>query len=251
MAQRATGKICSLQPPPLRSNMQRLATFLGVALVLNAAANAGTITGTVRAQPKEGTEDTAGGGKYDSRKFKFAERIDYSGISEFVVYLEGAAGTNAAPPEKPAQVVTNRRISQKGAVFSPHILPVMVGTTVEWPNYDEIFHNVFSISETKPFDLGLYKHPEMKRITLDKPGRVDAFCSIHKTMNCVILVLENPYFAATDERGRYSIPNVPPGAYKLRAWHERLPGQFREITVPETGEAKADFTLGITNLPKY
>jgi plastocyanin len=231
--------------------MQRFVASLVAALAVIASAKAGTITGTVRAHPKEGMEDTAGAGKYDSRKFKFAERIDYAEINEFVVYLEGSPGTNAAPPDKPAQVVTNRRISQKGAVFSPHILPVMAGTTVEWPNHDEIFHNVFSISEPKPFDLGLYKHPELKRVTFDKPGRVDAFCSIHKAMNCVILVLENPYFAATDQRGRYSIPNVPPGTYKLRAWHERLPSQSSEITVPETGEVRMDFTLGITNLPKY
>ena len=67
---------------------------------------------------------------------------------------------------KPAQVVT-RRIAQKGAMFSPHILPVLVGTTVEWPNYDDILHNVFSFSETKPFDLGLYKSPELKQIAFD------------------------------------------------------------------------------------
>jgi len=230
--------------------MQRLIASL-ITLAVVASTKAGTIAGTVHAQPKEGVEDAAGGGKYDSRKFKFAERIDYGEMKEFVVYLEGATSTNAAPPEKPVQVLTSRSISQKGAMFSPHILPVMAGTTVEWPNHDEILHNVFSISETKPFDLSLYKSPEMKRVTFDKPGRVDAFCSIHKAMNCVILVLENPYFAATDERGRYVIPNVPPGTYKLKAWHERLPGQSREITVPETGEVRADFTLGITNLPKY
>jgi plastocyanin len=214
-------------------------------------AQAGTITGMVRAQGKEMPNDAGGAGKYDSRKFKFAERIDYSEMNEFVVYLEGTIGTNSSSSEKTAQIVTDRRISQKGAMFSPHILPVTVGTTVEWPNHDEILHNVFSISDAKPFDLGLYKHPEVKRVTFDKPGRVDAFCSIHKAMNCVILVLENPYFDATDERGRYSITNVPPGSYKLKAWHERLPSQSRDITVPETGEVRADFTLGITNLPKY
>jgi plastocyanin len=215
------------------------------------SSNAGTITGTVRAQGKEGAGDAAAGGKYDSRKFKFAERIEYDQMRDFVVYLEGRPGTDVPATNKVAQVVTDRKITQKGAAFAPHVLPIMVGTTVEWPNYDDILHNVFSISDTKPFDLGLYRHPEVKRITFDKPGRVDAFCSIHKTMNCVILVLENPYFAATDERGRYSIPNVPAGTYKLKGWHERLPSQTREIVVPENGEVRVDFTLGITNLPQY
>ena len=217
---------------------------------MTAAASAGTITGTVRASGKEGAGDAAGGGKYDSRKFKFAERIDYSELRDFVVFIDGPV-SNAPAPDKTIQVLTTRKINQKGAMFSPHVLPVMVGTTVEWPNHDEILHNVFSISETKPFDLGLYKHPEVKRITFDKPGRVDAFCSIHKAMNCVILVLENPHFGATDDSGRYSILNVPPGTYKLKAWHERLPNQIKEVTVPEAGEVRMDFTLGITNLPKY
>jgi hypothetical protein len=136
-------------------------------------------------------------------------------------------------------------------VFSPHVLPVVAGTTVEWPNQDDIYHNVFSISEAKQFDLGLYKHPEVKRVQFDRAGRVDAFCSIHKSMNCIILVLENPYFATSDAQGRYHIANVPPGTYKLKAWHERLPSLTKEVTVPENGEVRVDFILGILNLPKY
>jgi len=218
---------------------------------LQAAAQGGTIVGTVRAQPKEGAEPEGGGGKYDSRRYKFAERIDYSQVRDFVVYVVGPAGANLAARGNPVRVVATRKINQQGAAFSPHVLPVMVGTTVEWPNNDDIFHNVFSISEPKEFDLGLYKQPEIKRVTFDQPGRVDVFCSIHKTMSCVILVLENPYFAATDARGRYSISDLPAGSYKLKAWHERLPGKTCEVTVPAEGELKVDFTLGVTDLPKY
>lgn len=212
------------------------------------SATAGTITGTVGAQGKPGLDSEALCGKYDSRQFKFVEKVNYAEMHDFVVYIDGPTTTKAAPPEKPAQVVT-QRVFQKGAMFAPHLLPVLVGTTVEWPNNDDILHNVFSISETKPFDLGLYKSPLMKRVTFDTPGRVDVFCSIHTRMSCVILVLENPYFAATNEKGRYSITNVPAGVYKLKAWAERLPSRTREITVPETGEVRADFTLGITGLP--
>ncbi|MDB6109964.1 MAG: hypothetical protein JWR69_1714, partial [Pedosphaera sp.] len=74
---------------------------------------------------------------------------------------------------------------------------------------------------------------------------------IHSTMSCVVLVLENPFFAATDAKGGYAIANVPPGNYRLKAWHERLPSLVKEVTVPETGEVKVDFILGILNLPKY
>jgi plastocyanin len=230
--------------------MKTLIALWGAALFFSLVARAGNLAGTVRAQGKEGAPTDPGDRKYGSRKYKFAERLDYSELRDFVVFIDGPLGTNAAPA-RPLQVVTTRKINQKGAAFSPHVLPVMVGTTVEWPNEDDIFHNVFSISEAKQFDLDLYKHPVVKRVTFDKPGRVDAFCSIHKAMNCVILVLENPYFAATDDQGRYLIANVPPGTYKLKAWHERLPAMVKDITVPERGDVRLDFTLGILNLPKY
>jgi plastocyanin len=222
-------------------------------LVVVAPAEGGTIIGTIRAHGKEGTEASAStGGKYDSRQFKFVERVNYEEMHDFIVYIEGAVGPRPTPPEKPLQVITTRNpsVTQKGAMFTPHVLPVVVGTTVEWPNYDDILHNVFSFSEPKPFDLGLYKSPMIERVTFDKPGKVDVFCSIHSRMSCIILVLENPYFATANDKGNYTITNVPPGNYQLRAWHERMPSQVSEITVPETGEIKVDFKLGITNLPK-
>ena len=225
---------------------------IGLALMvlsITLRTEAGSITGVVRAEGKKGAEANAAGRNYESREFKFVERVNYAEMKDFVVYIEGAVGTNAEPPSKPAQVTT-KRVLQHGAMFTPHVLPIMVGTTVEWPNNDDILHNVFSFSEAKPFDLGLYKNPEVGRIVFDKPGRVDVFCSIHSRMNCIVLVLENPYFAATNDRGTYTIANVPAGTYKLKAWHERLPSRVQEVTVPETGEVKVDFTLGVMNLPK-
>jgi plastocyanin len=229
-------------------------TFLIVSIVAPLALGrmeAGTITGTVRAEGKRGAVQGDSDGKYESRKYKFAERVNYAEFHDFVVYIDGPVGGKPALSDKPLAVET-RRVAQKGAMFSPHVLPVVVGTTVEWPNNDEIYHNVFSMSDAKQFDLDLYKgNPPDKRVTFDKEGRVDVFCSIHANMHCIVLVLNNPYFAMADERCRYSITNVPPGTYKLKAWHERLPAQSQSITVPQTGEVKADFVLGIKNLPKY
>jgi plastocyanin len=231
-------------------SMKLLLLFLfAVAACINM--QAGTIVGVVRAKGKEEASHDVAAGKYDSRKFKFVERVNYSELRDFVVYIDEPATQAPLPPADPVQVVTTKKITQKGAVFSPHVLPVVTGTIVEWPNHDDIFHNVFSISDAKPFDLGLYKHPEVKRITFDKPGRIDVFCSIHSAMNCIILVLPTAHFATADERGRYAITNVPAGTYKLKAWHERLPCQVKEVTVPETGEVQIDFMLGIINLPKY
>jgi plastocyanin len=228
----------------------RLLLLLLCCLLLRQS-TAATITGTVRAQGKPGADAGAAGGKYDSRQFKFVERVNYAEMCDFIVFIDGPVSTNTLAHELPIRVVeTKREIKQKGAMFSPHVLPIMVGTVVEWPNNDDILHNVFSISEPRVFDLDLYKTPEIKRVTFDKPGRVDVFCSIHTRMNCIVMVLENPYFAVTNDKGAYNITGVPPGTYRLKSWHERLPAQVKEITVPEQGEVKADFLLGITNLPK-
>ena len=210
-------------------------------------AKPGVISGIVRAEGRNEVEQSGAGGKYDSRKYKFVERINYEELRDFVVFIEGRTRNELRVAEISQSVLT-----QKDAIFRPHVLPVYLGTTVKWPNQDDIFHNVFSMSEPKQFDLGLYKgSPAEKAIKFDKAGRVDVFCSIHSAMHCIILVLENPYFALADESGRYVIKNVPPGNYQLKAWHERLPPQTQDITVTEASTLKVDFTLGIRNLPKY
>jgi plastocyanin len=225
-----------------------------LAIILGATAGVaagGTITGKVSARGKEVESGGMSDGAYASHKYKFVEKMDYAAMHDFVVYVEGSFGTNNAPSTNSASVTTTR-VAQEGAMFSPHVLPVMVGSSVEWPNRDRIYHNVFSMSDAKQFDLGLYKgNPPEKRVTFDKPGRVDVFCSIHTSMNCIVLVLENPYFASTDAQGNYQITNVPPGKYKLKAWQERLPADEREITVPTNGEVRVDFVLGVKNLPQY
>ncbi len=140
---------------------------------------------------------------------------------------------------------------QKDAAFEPRVLPISVGSIVLWPNEDDIYHNVFSMSEPREFNLGLYSAKESPpAITFDKTGRVDVFCSIHTKMHCIVLVLPNPWFALSDARGRFMIRDVPAGTYKLRAWHERLPSATKEITVPAEGEVSVDFVLGLEALPK-
>jgi plastocyanin len=232
--------------------MRTLIPVLLATLVPMTLVGGGTIVGTVRAEAKPGTEQQAAGGKYDSFKYKFVERINYAELCDFIVYIDGPLATTPVASEKPVTVDTRREVKQRSAKFFPHVLPIVAGTTVEWPNNDDIFHNVFSASEAIQFDLGLYKdNPPEKRVTFDKAGRVDVFCSIHANMHCIVLVLQNSYFAAADKNGRYAITNVPPGTYKLKAWHERLPPLVKDVTVPENGEVKVDFTLGINNLPKY
>jgi plastocyanin len=228
--------------------------FLLIACCLRIVVSpAGTIHGIVKAEGKTEGQAGAAGGKYDSRKYKFVERIDYSQLKNFVVYIEGPL-TNG-PSDSISNLVARvdtKRGKQEKANFMPGVLPIVVGTTVEWPNNDDIFHNVFSMSDARPFDLELYKgNPPEKRVKFDRAGRVDVFCSIHANMHCVVLVLENPFFATADEAGHYVINNVPAGTYRLKAWHERLPALSQEVVVPPTGEVTVNFTLGVKNLPKY
>src|SRR5437879_11992620 len=118
-------------------------TFFNILIVAAATAampvSAGTISGTVRAEGKAGADADALCGKYDSREFKFIERINYAELRDFVVYIVGPVGA-VTPPEKPAQVKTER-IAHKGATLVPHVLPPVLGTTVEWPNTDDHQHN--------------------------------------------------------------------------------------------------------------
>ena len=224
--------------------MARIKQLLAAALTVLTGSGlfAGDITGTVHAEPKPGAESADGAsGDYGSKKYKFVERVDYSQMRDFVVYIDGSIGTNMASATNVTSVMTSR-VAQKSAIFTPHILPVLAGTTVEWPNNDDIYHNVFSDSDAARFDLGLYK-TQTPHVTFNKPGKVDVYCSIHANMHCIVLVMENPYFTMTDADGKYTITNVPPGTYKLKAWHERLPSEEQEIVVPTNATVKADFVL--------
>jgi len=232
--------------------MRLLFIIFVILLAWRGATVAGTIRGAVRAEGRPELQNESSGGKYDSRKYKFVERVNYDELRNFVVHIDGPMTNSVGSTNPIARVDTTKRVNQERANFMPHVLPVVVGTTVEWPNNDDIYHNVFSMSDAKQFDLGLYRgNPKEKQVTFDKTGRVEVFCSIHANMHCIVLVLENPYFVVSDDAGRYAITNVPPGNYKLKAWHERLPAQTQEITVPADGELKVDFILGIKNLPKY
>lgn len=156
--------------------------------------------------------------------------------SPAVVYIEGVAGSFAPPAEKPV-------IEQKGVEFRPRVLPVLKGTIVEFPNRDEIYHNVFSLSKAAKFDLGRYSTGESKSVTFDAPGVVKIYCEIHEHMKSFVVVLDNPYFTTTDAEGNYTISGIPPGDYTLVAWHENA----KEVRAPvkvEAGAATQDVKFG-------
>jgi len=140
------------------------------------------------------------------------------------------------------------RLVQKNKSFDPHVLVVPVGAVVEFPNRDPFFHNVFSLFEGKRFDLGLYEAGTTRGVHFDKPGISYIFCNIHPEMSAVVIALDTPYYAISDQRGEIVIPHVPAGRYTLRIWYEAalpetLKDTAREITVSENNS-----TLGVLRL---
>jgi plastocyanin len=156
-----------------------------------------------------------------------------------VVYLESAPrGAFDVPPDRHA------RMDQRNERFVPHVLAITAGTWVDFPNDDRIYHNVFSLSKTREFNLGRYPQGHSKSVQFADPGVVRVFCEIHSHMSGFILVLAHRFFAVTDDEGRYRIDGVPAGTYNLLVWNEAIHGDppKRSVTV-ESGDVEADFTI--------
>jgi plastocyanin len=176
-----------------------------MALSLAPPARAGTVRGKVELLEKGGRKA--------------------SDLSEIVVYVDGVR----APPRS-----AHATMVMKGKSFTPRVIVVSVGATVEFPNQDSIFHNVFSLSGENRFDLDLYKRPKSGSWTFQHPGLVRVYCNIHPQMSAVVLVRDNPYFTKAAQDGSFVIEEVPAGQYTLRAWHERAGEVALELAVPVT-----------------
>jgi plastocyanin len=146
---------------------------------------------------------------------------DTNPFGNVVLWLE-ATGNPAALRGIGGLAHPAAELHQHDQAFSPHVLVVVAGTTVDFPNDDAIYHNVFSLSGVKQFDLGRYTQGTHKYVTFPTPGIVQVFCHIHADMNAHIIVLDNPFFVVPDKTGRFALDGVPPGDYQLVAWHERI-----------------------------
>ncbi len=138
-------------------------------------------------------------------------RHDESGV---VVWL-----SREGEPVEPAPI--RSRMIQKNKTFSPHVLAIPVGSIVDLPNLDPIFHNAFSNFNGQVFDVGLYPPGKSRPVRFRQAGVVRVFCNIHPAMSAVIVVLDTPYFAVSNTSGRYRIENVPDGKYQVHLFHER------------------------------
>jgi plastocyanin len=186
-----------------------------------------------------------------------AVRLGGATVSGAVELRDGANRANRAAPDRAGVVVWlapasgglrvapapgHVRMIQKNKTFTPHVLAIPVGTTVDFPNLDPIFHSAFSNYNGQIFDVGLYPPGSSRSITFARPGIVRVFCNIHAAMSAFIVVLDTPWFAVTGYDGRYSIAHVTPGEYTLHVFDERatattLTGLERLVAVGAEDEA--------------
>jgi plastocyanin len=164
--------------------------------------------------------------------------------ANILVYLTKAPSGSMDPSK------TNFVMDQRNLEFIPHVMPILVGASVQFPNNDEVDHNIFSMSRTKKFNLGSYKPGDSKAVLFDKPGIVEVRCDVHAEMAAYILVMKNPYFAVTDKKGNFQIPDanylkqaglkdqadLATGKYFIKTWHEKLKTQKKAITISEDGD---------------
>ena len=134
-------------------------------------------------------------------------------------------------------------MAQRDERFVPHVRAVMQGATVDFPNEDDLFHNVFSLSAAARFDLGRYPKGASRSVTFAKPGLVQVFCHIHADMSAYVWVLSNPYFASPGEDHRFAIDDVPEGDYTIVAWHERIKPITRRVHVSAGQTTSIDFNI--------
>ena len=157
--------------------------------------------------------------------------IDHSNV---VVWLTRADRAPVKPDPTSSSGQTPRLI-QRNKNFEPHLLVVEVGTVVQFPNKDPFFHNIFSLYNGKPFDLGLYEAGSTRSVRFDRPGASFLFCNIHAEMSAVVVALDTPYFGVSDHSGQVRIRSVPPGRYLLHIWYERSePEALQALTRPVT-----------------
>lgn len=168
-----------------------------------------------------------------------APKANKSGV---VVYLENVPG--------PLPPLVVREIRQKNLTFSPGLMVIVKGTTVEFPNDDKVFHNVFSVSKAARFDLGLYKSGTTKAVTFKQAGVVDVYCNIHPQMVAKIKVLDTGYFAVTGRDGSFRIKNVPPGTYPIVAWQAHGDEYRGEVTVTAGATVQLSLPLAEGRAPK-
>ena len=206
--------------------------------LIGAQAGTGAIGGRVHVVSHPARR-LATAGAYPGRTIGIQVERDASELENVIVFLNTPAGTDSPP--------TRVSIRQSGEEFIPHVVAVSVGSTVDFPNDDLIFHNVFSLSRAGTFDLGRYPRGASRLRTFSRPGIVKVFCHFHAHMSAIVRVFPHPYFAIPDRDGRFRISDVPMGRYDVTAWHERAGDVTHTATIGDEEAAELTFSLPLTD----
>ena len=218
---------------------RRLLTALAGLLLLTSSPTAQQQPAPVAGRVEIGVPITARrpSAAYPTRSVAAPALAPTSELRHVVVYLRNAKPQTVAPMR-----VAIRQVNES---FTPRVVAVTVGSEVEFPNDDPIYHNVFSLSRAKNFNLGRYPRGDTRRVRFDKPGIVKVFCEIHSHMSATVMVLDHPWFAVPDEQGRFELPPVPTGEQSITAWHERLGDTTVRVRIESGQTATADFVLPV------
>ena len=206
--------------------------------LLVAARPAAAASASIFGRVEVSRESASAAGRPRVAALGMAPAVEAPERRQTVVYLEEAPRPAFDEPER-AHVV----LDQKNETFVPHVLAITVGTTVDFVNSDRMYHNVFSLSKAKRFDLGRYPTGQKKSVRFDRPGLVRVFCELHSQMSAFVLVFAHRYFAVTQPDGSYRLDDVPPGNYTVVAWHEGEPRATRTIEVRPGEPVELDFVL--------
>lgn len=216
----------------------RLATLTLLLLVACCVhARAAAIHGTVRVPPAPATSSPVQPYAGRASSLPAPSREPHGRVTDAIVSIAALPARVDSLLPLPRE---RARLIQKDQAFVPRVIAVPRGELVDFPNMDPIFHNVFSVSPAKRFDLGKYPRPQSRTVRFEKPGIVNVFCDIHSDMAAYIVVLANRAFARPDAQGRYRLPELPAGRYRLAWWHPDFPGGEREVTLDASGDVVAD-----------
>lgn len=169
--------------------------------------------------------------------------LDLGEVVVWLTPLDRVVSTPQPPTSRP-------RLTQHNKSFEPHLLVVPVGSTVDFPNHDPFFHNVFSLFDGKRFDLGLYEAGATNSVKFDRVGVSLLFCNIHPEMSAVIVALSTPYYAVSDRTGHVTISDVPDGKYELHVWYERSLPEDLKTLARTVVLSDSSHDLGVLTIPQ-
>lgn len=211
------------------------AAFIVLACAMGTPASAGVIRGTLRV-PASASQSAPVANAYPGHAAAMPgnHMIARGLVSDAVIYVEAipaeinsALAANAPPPP---------RLAQRDQMFAPRVVAIAAGGSVDFPNQDPIYHNVFSLSPVKRFDLGKYPKGSSRRVEFRKTGLVNVYCDIHSNMEAFILVVPNRAYARPATNGDFALPELPAGSYTLKVWHPDLGTQTSTAEVPASGD---------------